>query len=370
MQCKVSGTILEGDAVCVIGWDNGPPSVPLVARATRTNLATSKTVHGVAEAPDGAGYVEVHVAGAAVPSTLDTGLAAGAGAGTSHVIATDYHQAAAADQCRLLRVERPDGSEHVVGTCDENGNLAVQPHASRDTSARHVFSVVAYGAVGDGKSLVDAVVTGASPTHVTSASAPFSSDDLDKKIRVVGAGSSGANLDATIVSVNSASDVTISLPAITPQPNGVAAAVWGATTDNVTAITNAVNAVPTSGGRLFFPPGVYVVPTSVTIPDYVQVEFDQGAMIVTAGAAVTITGRVTCHHRQQIFGGFGYSSAVVGGPPAIAVSGNPLGNYDFTVTITDATHFTYQVAANPVPSDPPTTIPSGGTFTIPTTALL
>jgi len=85
-----------------------------------------------------------------VDTSIDTGLPGGAGAGTSHIIATDITQAAAADQCRMIRVERPNGSEHVCGTVDENGNLAVQPRASTDTSPQHVFNVCAYGAVWDG----------------------------------------------------------------------------------------------------------------------------------------------------------------------------------------------------------------------------
>jgi hypothetical protein len=35
----------------------------------------------------------------------------------------------------------------VVGTCDKKGNLVVQPRASRDRSARHVYNVRAYGTV-------------------------------------------------------------------------------------------------------------------------------------------------------------------------------------------------------------------------------
>jgi len=123
----------------------------MVGRATRARLATSKSVFGVAKA-DAADTdpLEVLVAGEVVDTSIATGLAAGAGAGTSHIIATDITQATAADQCRMIRVLRPNGSEHVCGTVDENGNLAVQPRASTDTSPQHVFNVCSYGAKGDG----------------------------------------------------------------------------------------------------------------------------------------------------------------------------------------------------------------------------
>jgi hypothetical protein len=125
------------------------PNRPKVGRATRANLASSKTVFGLAFETKGNGQeIQVYVAGEAAPNSK-TSLGAG-GAGTSFVVATDVNAATAADQCRLIRVERPDGSEYVVGTCDEGGNLAIQPRASRDTSARLMFNVRSYGVTGAG----------------------------------------------------------------------------------------------------------------------------------------------------------------------------------------------------------------------------
>jgi len=137
--------VLKGDALCVVGWDGGTDK-PKVARATRAVLLTSKTVYGVAE-DDAANNdpIQVLVAGDAARNAI-TSL----GAGTSYVVATDVNAGTAADQCRLVRVERPDGSEYVVGTCDEGGNLAIQPRASRDTSARLMFNVRSYGVTGAG----------------------------------------------------------------------------------------------------------------------------------------------------------------------------------------------------------------------------
>jgi len=144
-QCTVPNgeTIAEGDAVCVIGFDTAN-NRPTVKMATRDNLATSRTVFGVAEENAAGGSVFVLVAGEVAENAI-TSL----GAGRSNIVATDIHNATAANQCRLKRIDRPNDSEFVVGTCDEHGNLVVQPRASRDRSARHVYNVCSYGAVPD-----------------------------------------------------------------------------------------------------------------------------------------------------------------------------------------------------------------------------
>ena len=81
--------VSEGDALCLVGWDAGN-SRPKVARASRAKLATSKTVFGVAvaDATD-TNPVVVRVGGEVVDTSIATGLPAGAGAGTSRIVATD-----------------------------------------------------------------------------------------------------------------------------------------------------------------------------------------------------------------------------------------------------------------------------------------
>src|SRR5262245_34574150 len=125
-QCTVADgeTIAKGDAVCVTGFDTAQKR-PIVKRATRRNLATSKTVFGVAEDDAAADSVFVRVAGEVVENAV-TDLSGG----DSSLVATDINNAMAVNQCRLIRIARPDGSEFVVGTCDENGNLVLQPRAS------------------------------------------------------------------------------------------------------------------------------------------------------------------------------------------------------------------------------------------------
>jgi hypothetical protein len=156
-QCTVprGEAIVKGDAVCVMGFDPAN-NRPTVKKATRDNLATSNTVFGVAEDDAAGGSVVVLVAGEVAENAI-TSL----GAGKSNIVATDIHNATAANQCRLIRVVRPDGSEYVAGTCDENGNLVVQPRASRETSNPHVFNARSYGALGDGAADDGAAITNA-----------------------------------------------------------------------------------------------------------------------------------------------------------------------------------------------------------------
>jgi hypothetical protein len=110
------------------------------------------------------------------------------------------------------------------------------------------------------------------------------------------------------------------------------------TTDDSTAIKDAYNSIPSGGGSILFPPGMYAVTgQSLAIPSYVQVMFEEGAILSpSGGCTVTINGPVTAHPMQHIFGGTGYNSSVeisAGGSP-LSVSGNPLGNFSFIVTIT------------------------------------
>src|SRR6476661_4399920 len=103
--CTASGAILKGDAVCLIGYGGGQPTVE---RATPANLAKYKTVLGVAEAnKDGFGNVSVRVAGEVADQSI-TGLrtAAAGGPPTGTLVVTDIYVAggADADTCRLRHI--------------------------------------------------------------------------------------------------------------------------------------------------------------------------------------------------------------------------------------------------------------------------
>ena len=252
LTCKIMTAVATGDALCLTGYDDDA-GMPQVSKATPAVLANSRTILGVARGdvsvPPPA-VQEIWVAGDVAPQGA-TKLANG---GLSQVVTVDAN-------ARLAVVARPNGSEFVVGTCDQNGHTAIQPRASRDTSAQHAFNVYSYGAKGDGS------------------------------------------------------------------PGDEA------------AIQSAMNAIPASGGRLFFPPGTYAttIGTTLSIPEYIQVDFDEGAVLAPNQSSVTILGRITTHRLQRIFGGTGGSTPVshdTGAGPSTAVSGNPFGLYSFQLRIT------------------------------------
>lgn len=121
---------------------------------------------------------------------------------------------------------------------------------------------------------------------------------------------------------------------------------YGAIGDGITndteAMVKAIAAIPATGGRLFFPSGVYSIkPTPalqkrLSIPEYVHLVFDQGARLEPSGIAVFIQGPVTCHPSQHVFGGTGFNEPVTKSSeahPDVTVSGSAFGNYKFVVQI-------------------------------------
>jgi hypothetical protein len=193
-NCITFTPITVGDAVCVIGLQL--PAAPIVARATATNLATSQTVLGVAQAtanpvPPMSAPVQVWVAGDVVPA--NTGPF-GLGPGATNIVAVDAH-------AHLVRVPRPDGSEFVVGHCDVNGHTIVVPRASRDASTQMVFNVRSFGAVPDGRILSDCMVDAAANTLTATLESPFTRADIGKTIVIGRAGAHETLLRTTIVGV-------------------------------------------------------------------------------------------------------------------------------------------------------------------------
>jgi hypothetical protein len=166
--CIASGTIAEGDAVCVLDFDGGA-DLPTVARASARNLKASKTVFGVARESKTNEPILINVGGEIIEAAIDTSLAAGAGLGTSRLIVTDVTKPDDAPhlQCRLKRIDSPTATPEgfVVGTCDENGNLVVQPrHNSDETAFPKVYNLLAYGAISNW--LGDGIAPLASPLDV------------------------------------------------------------------------------------------------------------------------------------------------------------------------------------------------------------
>lgn len=326
--CKdddVGGTIAVGHAVCLSGWDGGSGR-PKVKRALAANLtgANAKTIFGVVKAVPGgggAGTVDVLVSGEVADVSI-TGLSTGVG--TSRLVVTDYDNATAARQCNLRHIDDSPATveRFVVGSSDQSGTLAIQPrHNSDETGFLRVANVRAYGAVGDGRFLTDVSITSGSNV-LTSASGVFTASDVGKAIRVVGGAANSTDLVTTVAGFTSATTITLAAAAVATFTTPQTAAVLG--TDDATPLTNAINAVPTIGGTLFFPPGAYVVTSNVTIPAHVKAHFDDGAMLIASAAKVAIQGRVIAHPTQRIFGGIG------------------VGNYAATMV--------YGTAGDPIPS--------------------
>ncbi len=149
--------IFKGDAVCVIGFDDANKR-PSVTQANSENLTISKTVFGVAQDDAADGSVPVLVAG-----EVAMGKITGLGDGASRIVVTDIANPEAAKRCRLKRIatreaKKPDGfverrpspEGFVVGTCNETGDVIIQPrHSSFETGFIKVHNVRAYGAVPD-----------------------------------------------------------------------------------------------------------------------------------------------------------------------------------------------------------------------------
>jgi len=132
------------------------------------------------------------------------------------------------------------------------------------------YSVITYGAKGNGKiAYNDMTITSGTP-NLTSAQGPWLPGDAGKVIMVAGAGANGVDLWTTILFVVSATAVTLATNASTtlnpagmnPQPNH---AVWGGT-DDTTAIQNTINAAGTAGVGVYIPPGVYIISATLTLP--------------------------------------------------------------------------------------------------------
>lgn len=151
--------VVKGDALCLVGWDVGG-NRPKVARATRTRLESSRAVFGIASGDaDDADPVTVLVAGD-VADDDKTAL----GGGNSRLVVTDAFNGTSALTCKLRRLDDFDPASDaplrdvfVVGTVDENGNLAVLPHHySEETGYKRAFNARAYGADADGLTASDA----------------------------------------------------------------------------------------------------------------------------------------------------------------------------------------------------------------------
>jgi hypothetical protein len=146
-------------------------------------------------------------------------------------------------------------------------------------------------------------------------------------------------------------------------------------TDDSPAISNAAASAAAAGSGVFFPPGIYKIAANITIP--VPVSFEPGAMLSPSSAIVTLAGTVIASNTQQIFASnsTGVNSAVtqVGRGPGITLALLPLGpygTYSFKVVIVSGGpigNATFQVTVNGVTAS---TTPIQAFFTVPGTGVV
>ena len=99
---------------------------------------------------------------------------------------------------------------------------------------------------------------------------------------------------------------------------------FGATGNNSTndtvAIQAAYGSIPSTGGVLTFPAGTYLCNSAnFTIPAYVQVQLEQGAILSPSSHTVTISGQVNARPTQQIFAAVGTGAIILANAASEAV---------------------------------------------------
>lgn len=147
-----------------------------------------------------------------------------------------------------------------------------------------------FGASADMRTPTDTAISASSNTLSSAGSITFSSADVGKYVRVVGAGASGADLVTTIASYVSSSSVQLAASAATT----VSAATSYIGSDNTAAFQAAVNALPV-GGRVLFS-GRYLLAGTINVT--VPIAFEgsvssqgsasQGAYLAAASATVSL----------------------------------------------------------------------------------
>jgi len=174
------------------------------------------------------------------------------------------------------------------------------------------MSITAFGGVSNYRVVTDGAITISTATF-TSATAAFVAKDQGKVIKVKGAGTAGADLITTILTINSATSVTLAASAATSVTNAVSMLA----SDNSTALQNAINFGRTDMGgagyvTILFPPGYYPYLTGMDInTDNVKVT------MIGSGWQDTIL-----EHLGAATNGGIYVHGTTLGPPTIARNGS------------------------------------------------
>jgi hypothetical protein len=184
-----------------------------------------------------------------------------AGTASLRTLGTGAQQAAAGDHTHTafgtLSITGPltlDPTDGVTGFADKGGQ---------------VYNAKAYGALGSGKAIFDAYMTGGSPTLDSLGTSRFAASDAGAAITVEGAGAAGGPLVTTILTYNSPTQVTLAANAVTGV-GGVSTAAWGVSNDTA-YIQAALDAARDAGGGVVkLPPGIYGVSAELVLYDNVH----------------------------------------------------------------------------------------------------
>jgi hypothetical protein len=143
----------------------------------------------------------------------------------------------------------------------------------------------AYGAVGNGKQITDATITAGSNLLNSAAQAQFTAADVGKILVLPTGGTAnggiGTPLAATITGWNSATQVQISVNAVTAVTAGVA--TYG--TDDLAKTQAAINACA-PGQTVFLPYGIYMHSGELSITTPIRLTGDGATICTTNSAAI------------------------------------------------------------------------------------
>jgi len=164
--------------------------------------------------------------------------------------------------------------------------------------AVHNVKSSSYGAKGDAKVAANGAMSSGQYVLTVSGSAPFSSGDVGKRIRVAGAGASGVPLSTTIQSYTSASQVTLAASASVT----VSGAWFVFGTDDQAALNAAIAAASSAGGgTVYVPPGTYLLGSSIALMQKVR--------LIGAGRASTVL-RADADNSVLLYDASGHPSAI------------------------------------------------------------
>lgn len=145
----------------------------------------------------------------------------------------------------------------IGGTLSNQDDLEAALDSKISVSTGNYFNVTSYGAKGDTKTVTDgSISSGSNQLHSTIAS--FTSDDAGKIAFVAGAGSAGKTLETSILSVSGGIATLANNASTTVSSNG---RIDFGTLDTA-AFNSVIAALPSHGGVMYIPSGIYMLGTS------------------------------------------------------------------------------------------------------------